>query len=198
MEGVLLRYLSQVHSTLARNLPEAAQNAEILEVIAFLRAMLARIDSSLVEEWENLVSPAAPAESPRDAVPDRAPRRLDRKAFDARVRAELHQLLQALSRGDYEGAAACVASVDGDEWDAARFETGLQPILESQGAVRTDPEARKGHWTQISTRSALEYDVVQTLIDEDGEGAGQIELEVILEEARMPSGPMLRVRALRS
>jgi len=198
MEGVLLRYLSQVHSTLARNLPEAAQNAEILEVIAFLRAMLARIDSSLIEEWENLVSPAAPAESPRDAVPDRAPRRLDRKAFDARVRAELHQLLQALSRGDCEGAAACVASVDGDEWDAARFETGLQPILESQGAVRTDPDARKGHWTQISARSALEYDIVQTLIDQDGEGAGQIELEVILEEARMPAGPMLRVRALRS
>ena len=64
MEGVLLRYLSQVHSTLARNMPESARNDELIEVIAFFRAMLARIDSSLVEEWENLVNPT------RGARPD--------------------------------------------------------------------------------------------------------------------------------
>ncbi|MBJ20012.1 MAG: DUF3516 domain-containing protein [bacterium] len=195
MEGVLLRYLSQVHSTLARNLPESTRNDEVFEVIAFLRAMLARIDSSLVEEWENLVHPGQAQEPEAERLPDRAPRRLDRKAFDARVRAELHQLLQALSRGDYAGAAACVA---GDEWDAARFESELQPILESQGSVRVDPDARRGHWTRISARSELAYDVCQTLIDEQGEGAGQIEAEIDLDEARMPPGPMLRVRALRN
>ena len=82
MEGVLLRYLSQVHSTLARNLPESARNDEILELIGFLRAMIARVDSSLVEEWESLVSPSE-AHGPTDEViPDRAPRRLDRKRFE--------------------------------------------------------------------------------------------------------------------
>jgi superfamily II RNA helicase len=198
MEGVLLRYLSQVHSTLARNLPETARNDEVLEVIAFLRAMLARIDSSLVEEWESLVNPAAIPEAASEMLPDRAPRRLDRKAFDARVRAELHQLLQMLSRGNYEGAAACVAPSTTDLWDAARFELELRPILESQETLRSDPDARRGHWTQISARNELEYEVVQTLIDRDGEGAGQIEFEVVLEEPRMPAGPMLQIRALRA
>lgn len=207
MEGVLLRYLSQVHSTLARNLPEAARNDEVLEIIAFLRAMLARIDSSLIEEWENLVNPTAIVENTSEAVPDRAPRRLDRKAFDARVRAELHQLLQALSRADYEGAASCVADRSEDKefdegtggaWDAARFESELRPILEAQGVVRADPDARKAHWTRITARSELAYDVVQTLIDEEGEGAAQIELEVVLEDTRMPAGPMLWIRALSS
>ena len=195
MEGVLLRYLSQVHSTLARNMPESARNDELIEVIAFFRAMLARIDSSLVEEWESLVNPSE-AHGPTDeVVPDRAPRKLDRKSFEARVRAELHQLVQALSRADYEGAALCVA---GDDWDAARFEAELAPVLEAQGSLRTDPEARLGHWTQITSRSELAHDVVQVLIDEEGEGAGQIEAVIELEETVMPAGPMLQMVALRS
>ncbi len=195
MEGVLLRYLSQVHSTLARNMPESARNDELIEVIAFFRAMLARIDSSLVEEWESLINPSE-AHGPTDEViPDRAPRRLDRKSFEARVRAELHQLVQALAREDYESAALCVA---GDEWDAARFEAELAPVLEAQGRIRTDPEARLGHWTQITSRSELAHDVVQVLIDEEGEGAGQIEAVVELEETVMPAGPMIRIVAIRS
>jgi hypothetical protein len=195
MEGVLLRYLSQVHTTLARNLPEAARNDEVQEIIAFLRAMLARIDSSLVQEWENLVHPSAEAAPPEDVVPDRAPRRLDRKAFDARVRAELHQLLQALSRGDYKIASACV---DGTSWDASRFESEMRPVLEAQDTLRADPEARLGHWTRITARGELSFEVVQTLIDADGEGAGQIEAEIDLDEARMPAGPMLRLLTLRA
>ena len=195
MEGVLLRYLSQVHSTLARNLPESARNDEVLEVIAFLRAMLARIDSSLVDEWESLVNPGAPAPSEQEAVLERAPRRLDRKAFDARVRAELHQLLLALARGDHAGAAACLAPGE-DAWDAARLEAAAAPVQEALGAIRADPEARRGHWTRIEPAGELAFDVVQTLIDEEGEGAATLEVRVALEEARMPAEPMLRMVAI--
>src|SRR5690606_4960895 len=41
-EGVLLRYLSQVYSTLARNVPEAARTPAVDDAIAFLRALIAR------------------------------------------------------------------------------------------------------------------------------------------------------------
>ena len=196
MEGVLLRYVSQVHSTLSRNLPESARNDEVEEVIAYLRAMLARIDSSLVEEWESLVHPGEAKPSEKDVVPERAPRRLDRKAFDARVRAELHQVVQALARGDYEGAAACVA--EGPEaWDAARFEAELAPALEALGSIRVDPEARRGHWTRIEAEGELRFAITQTLIDEDGEGAATIEVRVDLEGPQMPAGPMLAMASIR-
>jgi superfamily II RNA helicase len=194
MEGVLLRYLSQVHSTLARNLPESARNDEVIEVIAFLRALLARVDSSLVEEWENLVAPGAPDSRPEIAIPDRAPRRIDRKSFDARVRAEMHQLLHAVSRRDFEAALACLAN---DDWDAPRLEAEFAPVFEAQGEVRYDPEARRGHWTRIDARSELQFEIVHTLIDEDGEGGFQIEADIELEELRMPAGPMLRLRSVR-
>jgi hypothetical protein len=194
MEGVLLRYLSQVHSTLARNLPESARNDEVIEVIAFLRALLARVDSSLVEEWENLVAPGAPDSRPEIAIPDRAPRRIDRKSFDARVRAEMHQLLHAVSRRDFEAALACLAN---DDWDAPRLEAEFAPVFEAQGEVRYDPEARRGHWTRIDARSELQFEIVHTLIDEEGEGGFQIEADIELEELRMPAGPMLRLRSVR-
>ncbi|MCR9097905.1 MAG: DUF3516 domain-containing protein [bacterium] len=196
MEGVFLRYVSQVHSTLSRNLPESARNDEVEEVIAYLRAMLARIDSSLVEEWESLVHPGEAKPSEKEVVPERAPRRLDRKAFDARVRAELHQVVQALARGDYEGAAACVA--EGPEaWDAARFEAELAPALEALGSIRVDPEARRGHWTRIEAEGELRFAITQTLIDDAGEGAATIEARVDLEAPQMPAGPMLSMASIR-
>jgi hypothetical protein len=196
-EGVLLRYLNQVHTTLARNLPESARNDEILEVIGFLRAMLARVDSSLVEEWETLVRPDQ-GDRDEDPRPEshRAPRRLDRRSFEARARAELHQLLLCLSRGDYEGAAACLSDDTREVWDAARIETEIQPVLEVLGAIRADPEARRGHWTRIEAEGELRFQLIQTLIDETGEGAATIEVGVELEETRLPAGPMLRLRAI--
>ncbi|MFP6656181.1 MAG: DUF3516 domain-containing protein [Myxococcota bacterium] len=198
MEGVLLRYLSQVHSTLARNLPEAARNDEVEEIIAFLRAMLARVDSSLIEEWENLVQPAEKpariADAMADATPVRAPRLFDQRKFASRVRAEMHQLMQALSRRDFEMAAGCVAS---NGWDAARFEAEFKRLFEAQGEVRVDPEARLGHWTRLDPRGELAFDVVQTLIDEQGEGGFQIEAEVVLDGPQLPAGPVLRIKGLR-
>ena len=194
MEGVLLRYLSQVHSTLSRNLPEAARNDEIVDLIAFFRAMLARVDSSLIEEWENLVNPSEAPSRPDVPIPDRAPRRLDAKSFNARVRAEMHQLMQALSKRDFEAASACVANED---WNPARFESEFASLFDTQDVVRYDPDAGRGHWTQIDARDELSFDVIQTLIDPEGEGGFQIEAEVVLEELRMPPGPMLRILGVR-
>jgi len=197
MEGVLLRYLSQVHGTLARNLPESARNEEILELIGFFRAMLARVDSSLVEEWENLVAPGAEAPSATEGTPARAPRRLDRRSFDARVRAEMHQLMQALSRRDFEAALACLAEDAEAGWTAEGLEAELGPLLESGGEIRCDPPARLNHWTRIEARGELHFDVIQTLIDAEGEGDRRIETEIVLEEPRLPAGPMLRWVGLR-
>ncbi|MFK7895104.1 MAG: DEAD/DEAH box helicase [Myxococcota bacterium] len=194
LEGVLLRYLSQAHSTLARNLPESARNDEILEVIAFLRALLARVDSSLVEEWENLVDPNQPTAEEEPERPNRAPRKLDRKSFDARARAEMHQFIRALSKRDFEAAAMCLS---GEDWDAAAIETEAASLFEAQETLRIDPEARRGHWTRIESQSELEYEIIQTLIDEEGEGDFQIEARIELEAAQMPTGPMIQLVGIR-
>src|SRR4030095_8613234 len=94
-EGLLLRYLSQVHNTLQHSVPEAAYTDDLLDILGYLRALLGRVDSSLIEEWELMVNPHAPRER---AVPVHAPRPFDLarhpKALAARIRAELQQLVR--------------------------------------------------------------------------------------------------------
>jgi hypothetical protein len=194
MEGVLLRYLSQVHNTITHTVPVSVRTEELHDVIGYLRAMLARVDSSLVEEWEILVNPGDAPDPTESAIPDLAPRPLDQKRLAARIRAEMHQLIRALSKKDFEAAAGCVAS---GGWDADRFELEFARVFESQGVVRYDPPARRAHWTRIDARGEFSFDVIQTLIDDEGEGGTQIEAEVVLEEPRMPAGPMLRILELR-
>ena len=102
--------------------------------------------------------------------------------------------MQALSKHDFEAASACVANAD---WDPARFESEFAALFDVQGDVRHDPDARRGHWTRIDARSEPVFDVIQTLINVDGEGEFQLEAEIVLEEPRMPAGPMLRMLGVR-
>ena len=89
-EGVLLRYLTDAYKTLVQTVPEAAKSDDVIDVIAFLRAMLERIDSSLVTEWESLVAPAE-GEQPTEAqARPTSDITRDPKSFAARVRHELH------------------------------------------------------------------------------------------------------------
>ncbi|HTY16224.1 MAG TPA: DUF3516 domain-containing protein [Myxococcota bacterium] len=192
-EGLLLRYLSQFHNTLAQSVPEAARSDELEDAIAFFRAMLARVDSSLVEEWEERRAPtaaAAPAPpQPYDLA--RHPR-----ALAARVRAELHQLGRALAAGDWEGAAGCIRRDADDDWDAARFEAALAPFLAEHGRVVFEPRARAADKTLIKPVGPRRFDVHQVLCDPAGDDVWQIEGTVDLAAERSPAGPLVRMRRI--
>jgi len=192
-EGTLLRYLGQVHGTLARSVPESARSDEVEDAIAYLRALIARVDSSLVEEWESLVHPGAAPTSEPTIPPTRRPVRLDRRRFEARVRAEMHQLVRALANGDWVEAAACVRFDPDDPWDAARFEAALAPFLAEHGRIVFDPPARASQMTLIRERGTRCWEVFQTLVDPDGEGLWHVEGEIELESEHLPEGPMVRL-----
>jgi len=193
VEGLLLRYLSQVHGTLARSVPETARSDELVDAIAHLRALIARVDSSLVEEWESLVHPGEPEAAAGAPPPLRRAVRLDRRGFEARVRAELHQLVGALATGDWEEASACVAQDPDDPWPPERFEAALAPFLEQHGRLRFDPAARRPHLTLLRERERDRFEVHQTLLDPDEEGLWEVEGEIALEDGHLPEGPMVRV-----
>ncbi|MCG8591917.1 MAG: DUF3516 domain-containing protein [Proteobacteria bacterium] len=194
MEGLLLRYLSQVHGTLARSVPDAAKTDEVHGIIAYLRAMLARVDASLVQEWESLVRPGEVPEalaSEVDALRSQRERDVlsDPRAFRARVRAELHQLVQALASRDYEVAASCLAPDEAEPWTAER----LQEALAERPEILFDPRARRSEWTLVKERTARCFDVYQTLLDADAEPVGTLAGEIDLRNERDRRGPLLRL-----
>ena len=115
VEGLLLRYLSQVHNTLVRSVPMSAKSDDVHDVTGYLRSVVGGIDSSLLQEWQSLVDPGAisRAAAPGAPQPHRDPS-ADPRAFRARVRAEMHQLVRDLAAGRYEEATRRVRQVAGD------------------------------------------------------------------------------------
>jgi superfamily II RNA helicase len=189
-EGLLLRYLSQVHNTLARSVPETRRTERVYDVLAYLRALLLRVDRSLVEAWQSLVAPAPEAgpapERPFDLVAQPA-------ALRARVRQEMIALVAAAARGDWEEAAEFARGAEGGPLDAGDLERALAPFLAEHGRILVTPEARRAHHTRIAKREPRVFEVSQVLLDPAGENLWAIHGEVDLKTERDPQGPLVRI-----
>ena len=198
MEGVLLRYVSQVYKTLIQNVPESVQDEVLIGVIAELRAMLARVDSSLVQQWEQLREGKATDAETLAALPTlRVDLARDRRYLYARLRAEVHALVRALARGDLEEAAATVWQDARDPWPAARFAEALAPFVERWGAPRFDHRARLADKTTISELGERRWSVVQRLVDGEEEADWCVEAIVDLgADGADPDGPLLGIRRI--
>jgi superfamily II RNA helicase len=203
-EGVLLRYLSQVHATLDQSVPDAAKTEALEDAIASLREIVRGTDSSLLAAWENLGAPpasaaAAPASEAAPARSRRRPRRdlaHDIKALRARVHAELRAFVRALAEGDYEEAAKHIRQDEADPWDAVRLAAELRPYLETHGELRFDPAAGRGHHTSVKQFAPRLMRVQHTLLGEHGVPQGWIDAEVDIREGGEPEGPLARLIAI--
>jgi hypothetical protein len=190
-EGLLLRYLSETYKTLVQTVPEGYRTEELLDVIAFLRATVRGVDSSLVDEWERLRDPAfepAAKADPRAALGP-PPLWADPRAFAARLRNELHALLVAVARKDFEGALAALAP--GSDWTAARLEAELAPYFAEHERIDTTPAARRPHHTFVKEAAPRRWEAVQRIVDDAGEVDWAIVCEVDLSGPHDPDRPVI-------
>ena len=192
VEGVLLRYLNQVYKVLARTIPEAAQTDELVDVIAFLRATIAKADSSLLSEWEKLLG--EPDEVEVDAPPAPPDISKNKRSFIARIRAELHHFVRALHMGEWEDALACV--LPDEDWTAEAVDAAMEPILAEIGRVRFDSVARLADKTTVRPDGDHRWLVAQSLIDFEGEIVATVEGIVDLREDTNPIGPLVALTAI--
>ena len=189
-EGALLRYLSQVYKTLLQNVPETFRDDAVVDLIAWLRATLARADSSLVQTWEAMVhgeplTTTAEPEAPQPVDISRHP-----KAFSARIRAELHGFVRALAQRDHAEAVASLR-VDADEpLDAAALKEKMAPFHETYGDVLFDHTARATSRTLIDQTAPRTWRVRQVLRDREGDDMWYVEAAVDLREP-IEDGPIV-------
>jgi superfamily II DNA/RNA helicase len=216
-EGVLLRYLSQLYKTLKQSVPEAARSEAVYDALGFFRALIERTDTSLLEEWEELLHPELRRERAREHEAAEALwiRELiaDPKAFGARVRAEMHLLVRTLAARDWEAAAESVAGraaageVEGeaitagggsseDVWDAERFEREMAPFFAEYGELLFTPEARRHQFTQIERTGDRTWEVCQTLLDSQGDNLWAILGAIDLRDPHSLEGPLVRLHRI--
>ncbi len=204
-EGVLLRYLSQLYKTLSQTVPERAKSEEIYDIGGFFRTVLEHTDTSLLEEWESMLHPEL--QFAREEKRQAARRELrayelfhDPKAFAARVRAELHQLVRVLAERDYEAAAAAVwpddDSVPEGPWTADRFVQALAPFLAEHGELLFNHEARQTDKTRIDKTGARTWEFQQVLVDPQGENAWHLMGVIDLSQDESFDGPLVRLRQI--
>jgi hypothetical protein len=190
-EGLVLRYLTETYKTLVQTVPESYRDDALLDVIAFLRATVRGVDSSLIDEWERLrdaaYQPAAPAD-PR-AVLGPPPPWADPRAFAARIRNELHALLVALARKDWEAALAALAP--GHGWTAETLEAELAPYFAAHPRIDTTPLARRPHNTFVKETGPRRWQAIQRIVDEAGEADWAIECELDLSGPFDADRPLL-------
>ncbi|MBK9089375.1 MAG: DUF3516 domain-containing protein, partial [Holophagales bacterium] len=209
--NVLLRYLSQLYRTLDQTVPEPAKTGRALDVLSFYRTLVGETDASLLEEWESrrpeeMLELKTQPEKRKEATW----LKLLRPAcvFSARVRAEMHLLVRALARKDWEDAAERVwqpgevagagggVGVDADTenaWSGERFEATLTPFFEEHAELASGPESRYHQWTNLRPTGQRQWSVTQTLLDPEGETSWAVFAEIDLRDETAPDGPILRV-----
>ena len=190
-EGVLLRYLGQVYKTLVQTVPEPIKTEPLEDIVSYFRAMIRQVDSSLLEEWEGLKSPLEALPGERIAVPSqRADPAADPKAFRARLRAELHQLLRSLAFKNYEEAAESVFQLE-HEWTAERIAAEMEPYWQQHAAIDVTPRARQPIHIQISQLGPREWAARQRIFDPEGDEDWMLDCRVDLTIDRPNDAPLI-------
>ncbi len=195
-EGLLLRYLGQVHHTLVQTVPEEEKTEELFDVIAFLRTTVQGVDSSLVEAWEGLLAPSSDPARPGAAPPRPFDLAAEPRALAARVRAELHAIVRDLAHESYDAAARRLREDPEQPWSAEALEQELAPFLAEFGGVDFTPRARQARLTHLEPIGPRRWRVQQVLCDPEGSDLWALHGEVDLEGQRDPEGPLVTLRRI--
>ena len=188
MEGVLLRYLTQAYKGLLQIVPDYAKTDDVRDVEAYLRATLARVDSSLLTEWEQLLEVPPDLQGQLEVEARGRPRQLDLlrdpRAFTARIRAELHRLVKALADGDYGEAVHCVLQDPEDPWEPDRFEAALAGYHETYDRILFDHRARLADKTVMTSIGHHVWTATQVLCDPEEEQMWSVDVRIDLSDVQ--------------
>lgn len=138
-EGLLLRYLSDAFRAIRQTIPESAKTEEIHDLIEWLGELVRQVDSSLLEEWEELSHPTA-QHGDEPVIPPAPPSVVtNERAFRVLVRNELFRRVQLAALDDADALGELDAS---SGFDAAAWGEALDTYYAMHDHLGTDANAR--------------------------------------------------------
>ncbi|WP_234661894.1 DEAD/DEAH box helicase [Agromyces marinus] len=188
-EGLVLRYLSDAFRAIRQTVPDEHKDEELLDLIEWLGELVRQVDSSLVDEWAELVDPTAHLpEDEAPVVPPAPPSVVaNRRAFTVLVRNELFRRVQlaALERDEE------LAELDPD----AGWPDVLDRYFAEHDDLLTGGPARSPRLVAIDETDAAGgiWRVEQTIDDPAGHHDWRIRAEVDLEASAEEGTAVVRV-----
>lgn len=192
-EGAVLRYLSDAFKALRSGVPAAARTEELTDLVEWLGELVRQVDSSLLDEWEQLTSPDQPLTGPV-SVPAR-PRPLtgNERAFTAMVRNALFHRVQLFARRRWDALGELDSQSSGASgWTAQRWQEVIEDYFAEHDDVGTGADAR-GPALLIIDRQPGVWRLRQILDDPAHDHDWGIEVEVDLAASDDEGAAVLRV-----
>lgn len=139
-EGIVLRYLASAYKALENTVPDDLKSEDYQDIVEWLGEMVRQVDSSLLDEWEQLANPAEETAEEAQARADQVrPVTTNARAFRVLVRNSLFRRVElaALDQVDALGA------LDGDAgWNADAWGTAMDAYWEEYDELGTGPDSR--------------------------------------------------------
>jgi superfamily II RNA helicase len=120
-EGLLLRYLSDAYRALRAGVPHAARTEAVEDLTSWLGELVHQVDSSLLDEWEQLTSPAPDPGAAAVLAPPTRALTANTRAFTVLVRNAMFRRVELAARRRYAelGELDAAAGWDADAWQDA-------------------------------------------------------------------------------
>ncbi|GGC59978.1 DUF3516 domain-containing protein [Hoyosella rhizosphaerae] len=162
-EGVVLRYLADAYRALKQTVPNEARDDELEDLIEWLGELIRQVDSSLIDEWEQLVNPNVDEIAQRAFFDDSArPLTGNPRAFRRMVRNAMFRRVELVSRRRW-AELATISDIEAEEWAEM-----MQPFFDEYGELDAGPDARGPSLFRVSEQ-ADKWEVRQILHDPDGD-----------------------------
>jgi superfamily II RNA helicase len=189
-EGVVLRYLAGAYKALQQTVPAEAKDEALQDLIAWLGELVRQVDSSLLDEWEQLQNPSPPDEAALDERPPAVTGNV--RAFRVLVRNALFRRVELASRRRY----AELGEMDGaDGWTAEEWAAAMEDYFAEHGTLLTGADARGPALLVVDERPDR-WHVRQVFDDPAGDHDWGITAEVDLAESDETGRAAVHVRSV--
>ncbi|MCQ8769682.1 DEAD/DEAH box helicase [Streptomyces telluris] len=191
-EGIVLRYLAGAYKALDHTVPDDLKSEDFEDLIAWLGEMVRQVDSSLLDEWEQLANPEEEtAEQAQDRADQVKPVTANARAFRVLVRNALFRRVE-LAALDKVGELGEMDAESG--WDEDRWAEAMDAYWDEYDDLGTGPDARGPKLLRIEEKpqDGL-WRVRQTFADPNGDHDWGITAEVDLTASDEEGRAVVRV-----
>ncbi|MGK5544461.1 DEAD/DEAH box helicase [Streptomyces sp. URMC 127] len=191
-EGIVLRYLASAYKALDHTVPDDLKSDDFEDLIAWLGEMVRQVDSSLLDEWEQLANPEEEsAEEAQDRADQVKPVTANARAFRVLVRNALFRRVE-LAALDKVGE---LGEMDADSgWDEDRWAAAMDAYWDEYDDLGTGPDARGPKLLRIEEKPEEGlWRVRQTFADPAGDHDWGITAEVDLTASDEEGRAVVRV-----
>ncbi|MEU2669303.1 DUF3516 domain-containing protein [Streptomyces sp. NPDC007164] len=194
-EGIVLRYLASAYKALEHTIPDDIKSDDLEDLIAWLGEMVRQVDSSLLDEWEQLANPEVEtAEQAQERADEVKPVTANARAFRVLVRNAMFRRVE-LAALDKVGE---LGALDGDAgWDEDAWGDAMDAYWDEYDDLGTGPDARGPKLLKIDEDAAHGlWRVRQTFADPNGDHDWGISAEIDLAASDEEGRAVVRVTSV--